>query len=83
MGGYVLVTHNRTDFTVLMKREPRHPGLVCLNVAHRLMRLDIQRNLSEYALETIGDTGLAGEVLEVTLAADRTVRADRYASGPE
>ena len=81
--GYALVTHDRADFTVLMEREPLHPGLVCLNVAHRLMRLDVQRNLFEYALTTIGDAGLAGKVLEVTLRADRTVRVDWYASALE
>lgn len=29
---YILVTHDSTDFTALMEREPRHPGLVCMNV---------------------------------------------------
>lgn len=81
--GYVLVTHNRADFTSLMEREPFHPGLVCLNVAHGLMRLGVQRELFEYALTAIGDAGLAGHVLEITLSADRTVRLDRYASIPE
>ena len=47
------------------------------------MRLGVQRELFEYALTTIGDVGLAGHVLEITLAADRTVRVDRYASMPE
>ena len=60
-----------------------HPGLICLNVAHGLMRLDVQRNLFEYALTTNGDADLAGHVLEVTLAADGTVRVERYASGTE
>lgn len=41
--GYVLVTHNSADFTILIEREPDHTGLVCLNVAHGLMRLDVQR----------------------------------------
>ena len=81
--GYALVTHNRVDFTSLMKREPLHPGLVCLNVAHGLMRLDVQRELFRHALTHIGDTGLAGHVLEITLAADRTVRVNQYASTPE
>ena len=81
--GYVLVTHDTADFTVLMEREPLHPGLICLNVAHGLMRLSVQRNLFEYALSTIGDADLAGHVLEVTLAADGTVRVERYASATE
>ena len=81
--GYALVTHNRADFTSLMEREPLHQGLVCLNVAHGLMRLRVQRQLFEYALTTIGDADLAGQVLEITLASDRTVRVDRYASMSE
>ena len=81
--GYALVTHNRTDFTSLMEREPLHPGLVCLNVAHGLMRLGVQQELFEHALTHIDDVGLEGHVLEITLAADRTVRVDRYASIPE
>lgn len=81
--GYVLVTHNRADFTSLMEREPLHPGLVCLNVAHGLMSLDLQRGLFQHALTHIGDAGLAGQVVEISLAADRTVRVDRYASMPE
>ena len=82
-GGYALVTHNSADFTSLMEREPLHPGLVCLNVSHGFMRLGVQRDLFEYALTIVGDAGLAGQVLEITLAADRTVRVDRYASIPE
>lgn len=81
--GYTLVTHNRTDFTSLMEREPLHPGLVCLNVAHGLMRLDVQQELFELALTHIDDVGLEGHVLEITLSADTTVRVDRYASTPE
>lgn len=81
--GYALVTQNRTDFTSLIEREPLHPGLVCLNVAHGLMRLDVQQELFELALTHIDDVGLEGHVLEITLAADKTVRVDRYASMPE
>ena len=81
--GYALVTHNRTDFTSLIEREPLHPGLVCLNVAHGLMRLGVQHELFEHALTHIDDVGLEGHVLEITLATDRTVRVDRYASMPE
>ena len=78
--GYVLVTHDRTDFTLLMEREPVHPGLVCLNVAHGLMRLGVQQGLFEHALTQITDVDLGGQVVEVTLAANRTVRVDRYPS---
>jgi len=48
--GFVLVTHDRTDFTSSMDREILHPGLVCLNVAHGLMSLDVQQGLFEHAL---------------------------------
>ena len=81
--GYALVTNNRADFTSLMEREPVHPGLICLNVAHGLMRLDVQQELFRQALTRIGDAGLAGHVLEITLAADRKVRVSRYVSAPE
>jgi len=65
-----------------MEREPIHPGLVCVNVAPGLMSLVVQQELFEHALERIPDDELAGQVLEVTLTADRSVRADRYASIP-
>lgn len=76
--GYVLVTNDRTDFTSLMEREPVHPGLVCVNVAPELMSLAVQQVLFEHALERIADDDLAGQVLEVTLTADRTLRVDWY-----
>ncbi len=77
------MTNDRADFTSLMERELLHPGLVCLNVAHGLMRLRVHQELFEHALTHIGGDGLAGQILEVTLAADRTVRVNRYASAPE
>ena len=80
---YALVTNNRADFTSLIEAEPLHQGLVCLNVAHGLMRLGVQRKLFEHALATIGDNDLAGQVLEITLNTDRTVRIDRYAPVPK
>lgn len=80
--GYVLVTNDRADFTSLMDREPVHPGLVCMNVAHGLMSLAVQQSLFEHALSYIADDDLAGQVVEVTLAADRTIRVDRYPSVP-
>ena len=80
--GYVLVTHDSTDFTSLMERAPLHPGLVCMNVAHGLMSLGVQQGLFEHALTQITDVDLAGQVVEITLAADRTVRVDRYPSRP-
>lgn len=78
--GYVLVTNDTADFTSLMAREPRHPGLICLNVAHGLMRLEVQTRLFEHALTRLADVELAGQVLEITLTSDRTVRVDRFAT---
>ena len=78
--GYVLVTNDTADFTSLMVREPRHPGLICLNVAHGLMRLEVQTKLFEHALTRLADVELAGQVLEITLTTDRTVRVDRFAT---
>ena len=81
--GYATVTNNSTDFTALIGREPRHPGLVCMNVAHGLMSLEIQQRLFDYALTQIADTDLVGQIVEITLAADRMVRIDSYPSGAE
>ena len=79
--GYVLVTNDRTDFTPLMEREGRHPGLVCITVAHGLMSLDVQTRLFEHALVRLAGEDIADRVLEVALQADRTVRFDLYPSG--
>lgn len=79
--GYVLVTHNSADFTALMEHEPRHPGLICMNVAHGLMSLDVQQRLLEHAMTQIADVDLSGQIIEITLTAERKVRFDRYPSG--
>lgn len=76
--GYVLVTNDTADFTPLMERKSCHPGLVCMNVAHGLMNLAVQTSLFEHALVQLADIDLAGQVLEVTLSADHTVRVERY-----
>ena len=78
--GYVLVTNDRTDFTTLVQREPHHPGLVCITVAHGLMSLDVQTRLFEYALIRLEGQDIAGRVLEIALRADHTVRYDLYPS---
>lgn len=78
--GYVLVTNDRTDFTALAQREPRHPGLVCVTVAHGLMSLDVQSRLFEHALSWLEREDIADRVLEIALRADRTVRIDLYPS---
>ena len=80
--GYVLVTQDRTDFTSLMEREPRHPGLVCMNVAHGMMSLGVQQALFEHALTQMADAPLAGQIVEITLTAERKVRLDMYPSRP-
>jgi predicted nuclease of predicted toxin-antitoxin system len=77
--GYVLVTNNTTDFTSLVGREAVHAGLVCLNVAPGLMSLDVQKRLFEHALDQLENEEPVNEVLEITLTAQRLVRADRYA----
>ena len=87
--GYVLVTHNsidftslmEIDFTSLMENEPSHPGLVCINVAHGLMSLDVQQRLFEYAMTQIADADLTGQVVEITLTIERAVRFHTYPSG--
>lgn len=79
--GYVLVRNDTADFTPLIERERRHPGLVCMNVAHGLMSLAVQTNLFEHALVQLADIDLASQVLEVTLTSDHTVRVSRYATG--
>ena len=48
--GFVLVTNNTVDFRALYVREEIHAGLVCLNVAPGLMRLEVQRLLFLLAL---------------------------------
>ena len=77
---YILVTHDSTDFTALMERQPRHPGLVCMNVAHGLMSLDVQKRLFDYAIAHVADGELTGQVVEVTLTADSTIRLATYPS---
>ena len=47
----MLVTNDRTDFTTLVQREPRHTGLVCITVAGTV-RLNLLGRLS---LSPIGD----------------------------
>lgn len=62
----------------MIEREPGHPGLVCINVAHGLMSLDVQRRLFDLAVMQIAGTGLTGQILEIALTSDMTVRIDRY-----
>ncbi len=80
--GYVVVTQDRTDFTLLMEREPMHPGLLCMTVTHGFMSLNVQQALFAHALTQIADADLSGQIVEISLAADRSVRVDRYPSRP-
>ena len=75
---YVLVTNNTADFTSLTEREERHPGLVCLSVAHGLMRLDVQHRLCDYALEQLGGEVPFNDVVEITNTAEQMVHTERY-----
>jgi hypothetical protein len=77
-GGYVLVTNNTTDFSALLRREDVRVGLVCINVAHGLMSLDVQKRLFALALDRLGDSEPINEMLEITLMGDRSVRIERY-----
>lgn len=43
--GYVLVTHNTTDFRGLYGREDLHVGLVTFNTAPGLMSLELQKRI--------------------------------------
>ena len=76
----MLVTNDTVDFMSWMAWEPRHPGLICMNVAHGLMRLEMQTTLSEHALTQLADVELAVRFMEITLSTDRTVRVDRLAT---
>lgn len=58
--GYVVVTQDTADFTLLMEREAMHPGLLCMTVAHGLMSLEAQQALFAHALAWIADADLAG-----------------------
>jgi hypothetical protein len=76
--GYVLVTNNTTDFISLLRREKVHAGLVCFNVVHGLMSLNVQKLLFTLALDRLGDTEPINELLEITLMEDSSVRVERY-----
>jgi predicted nuclease of predicted toxin-antitoxin system len=80
--GFVLVTNNTLDFTALYGREDIHAGLICLNVAPGLVRLEVQKSLFLLALDKVGDAEPVNEVLEVTLTADRDVVTERYRLPP-
>jgi predicted nuclease of predicted toxin-antitoxin system len=76
--GYVVVTNNATDFRRLLGLQKMHAGLVCINVAPGLMSLDVQKRLFVVALDRLGDSKPTNELLEITFAADRSVRIERF-----
>ncbi|TIV90395.1 MAG: hypothetical protein E5V85_32980 [Mesorhizobium sp.] len=76
--GYVLVTHNTTDFRGLYGREDLHVGLVAFNTAPGLMSLDLQVRLFRLALSELGGEEAWNEVLEITVDADRAVMIERF-----
>ena len=78
--GYVVVTQDSADSTLLMECEPAHPGLVCITVTHGLVSLRVQQALLWHALARIADIDLAGRVVVVALTADRSVHVDLYPS---
>ena len=76
--GYVLVTNNTTDFTALLRRQKIHAGLVCINVAHGLMSLEVQKRLFALALDWLGNREPINELLEISLNEHRSVLVERY-----
>jgi predicted nuclease of predicted toxin-antitoxin system len=80
--GFVLVTNNALDFAALYGREDIHAGLICLNVAPGLIRLEVQKSLFLLALDKVGAAEPVNEVLEVTLTADHDVVIERYTLPP-
>ena len=76
--GYVLVTHNTTDFRGLYGREELHVGLVTFNTAPGLMSLGLQIRLFDLALSELGGEEAWNQVLEITVAADRTVTIENF-----
>ena len=76
--GYVLVTNNTMDFMTLLQPEKVHAGLVCINVAHGLMSLDVQKRLFALALDRLEDHEPINELLEITLNENRSLQVERY-----
>lgn len=76
--GYVLVTHNTADFLPLYAQEEMHVGLIALNTAAGVMTLDLQQRLLLLALSELQGEEQWNEVLEISVAADRTITVERY-----
>jgi predicted nuclease of predicted toxin-antitoxin system len=76
--GYVLVTHNTTDFRGLYGREELHVGLVTFNTPPGMMSLDLQMRLFLLALLEMGDEEAWNQVLDITVNEDREVTIERF-----
>ena len=75
---WVIVTHNSAHFKALFARTAVHPGLVCLNVAHGEMNINVQKRLFQRALAQLHDSDPVNEVLEISLDANSVVRVETY-----
>ena len=75
---WVLVTNNSADFVALVGRVEIHPGLICLNVAHGRMNLEVQKRLFKYALRQLRSSDPINRVVEVTLDENDLVHFDIY-----
>lgn len=51
----------RTSRGSAYERERNHPGLVCMNVAHGLMSLNVQQAMFEHALRYIANANIEGK----------------------
>lgn len=76
---FVLVTNNSVDFRALYEREELHAGLVCLNLAPGMMRLENQKSLFVLALDEIGAALPVNEAIEITLGDEGSIIFERYA----
>ena len=79
---WVLVTNNAADFKRLTGRQEVHAGLICINVAPGLMKLEAQKLLFRQALKQVAGDDPINTVVEIALLADSTVRTSRYSWPP-
>ena len=75
----MLVTNDKVDFLKLVRGEPIHAGLVCLNFAHGKADWKNQCDLFKVALDELGDEEPVNEVIEITLDTEGEVSSARYA----
>jgi predicted nuclease of predicted toxin-antitoxin system len=75
---WVIVTHNSVHFKELVGRTTVHPGLVCFNVKHGTMSVEVQKRLFQLALTRLQESDPVNEVLEISLDANSVVRVETY-----